>query len=65
VSGWWRCDWSYPLDSVNNVEHANPWPLINPYSFTVTVSPRSITADGVPNGSATDQDFALFVENGY
>ncbi len=64
TSGFWRCDSNYSLDTLNNVEQVIFLPTLNPYAFTVTVTPRSLTAKAVPGGSGTvNQDFALFVEN--
>jgi hypothetical protein len=64
-SGVWRCDQSYPLDTINNVEQVILAPTLNPYSFIVTVTPRLLSAKAIPWGAGTvNQDFALFVENG-
>lgn len=63
-SGFWPCSYSYSLDTLNNVEEVIFPPLINPYQFTVTVSPRSLAAKAIPWGAGTvNQDFALFVTN--
>lgn len=66
TSGFWQCAQSYGLDAANNVEQVLFLPTLNPYIFTVTVSPRSLVAKAVPNQSGTvNQDFALFVQNAY